>query len=319
MPRIVVPDDFPVVLGGRAAMDRLRSLGDVRYYDCRPEGEPALIERIGEAEVVVNIRAYSKFTRPVFAAARTLRLVSVWGTGTDNIDLPAARDHGVTVTNTPHTATDAIAEHTLALTLAVARKLTALDRAVKQGGWPREFLTLLAGKTLGIVGTGAIGCRMAQISRGIGMRVIAWSFHPSDEKAERFGFRYVALDELLSTADVVSLHVRLSPSTERMIGANELARMKPTAFLVNSARGAVVDHTALVQALAAKRISGAGLDVLPTEPVPADDPILKLDNVLLTPHNAGQSPEVLDRGLDLAVENVAAFLAGRPQNIVAGP
>ncbi len=319
MVHIVVPDDFPVVLGARTALEELRSLGDVRYYDSHPAGEAELIERVREADVVVNIRGSTHFTGQVFAAARKLSLIFIWGTGTDNVDLAAARDRGVAVTNTPNTATDSIAEHALALLFAVARRLPQLDAAVKAGGWPRAELTELRGKTLGIVGTGVIGTRTAELGRAIGMDVIAWSFHMDPAKANRIGLRYVELDRLLQVSDAVSIHLRLSPRTQGIIGAQELARMKPTAILVNTARGAIVDHAALVAALREGKIAGAGLDVFPNEPIPPDDPITRLDNVVLTPHLAGQVPEALDRGLHLAVENVQQFLGGRLQNVVVKP
>ncbi len=319
MATIAIPDDFPVVIGGRAALERIRALGDVRYFDAPAAGEDDLIERIGDADIVVNIRSRTRFTPRVLGAARRLKLLAVWGTGTDNIDLAAARDCGVTVSNTPNTATESIAEHTLALMFTVARRLVELDAAVKAGEWPRAELTQLAGKTLGIVGTGAIGTRTAELGRVIGMRVLAWSFRVDLAKAIRLGFQYVDLDHLLSVSDVVSIHLRLSPRTQGLIGAAQLARMKPGAILVNTARGAIVDSAALADALRERRIAGAGLDVFEQEPLPAGDPITRLPHVVLTPHLAGQVPEALERSLNMVADNIAAFLHGRPSNVVVRP
>jgi D-3-phosphoglycerate dehydrogenase len=316
MPRIVCPDDYPTILRVRPAFARLGTLGDLTHYDSKAETEAELIRRISGFEVVVNIRSFSKFTAGVFKAATDLKMLSIWGTGTNHVDLEAAAAAGVTVTSTPDTATDAIAEHSVALMLAVNRKLIELDRAVKNGQWPREFLTLACGKTLGIVGTGAIGLRTAVLGRGLGMNVIAWSRNADPDKAAAAGFRYVELDELLSTSDVVSVHLRLTEETEGFISAERLSKIKPSAILVNTARGAVVDEPALAAALADGRLAGAGLDVFGSEPIAAGDPILGLDNVVLTPHNAGQSTEVLDRGFDMAVDNVARYLAGEPVNVV---
>jgi D-3-phosphoglycerate dehydrogenase len=266
---------------------------------------------------VVNIRAYCKFTAEVLKACAAMKHLAVWGTGTDNIDLSAAKGLGIAVTNTPNTATEAVAEHGLGLMLAVARKVPQLDAQVKQGTWLRGMLTQLSGKTLGIIGTGVIGLRMAQLGKGIGMHVIAWTLHPDESKAQAIGFRYLpTMGEVLQKADVVSLHLRYSPDTERLIGAPELALMKPTAILVNTARGQLVDQQALYAALRDATIAGAGLDVFEHEPLDPHHPLLTLPNVVLSPHTAGTTPEALMNGLNLCAANVVAFLEGRPQNRV---
>lgn len=314
-PLIVVPDDAPAVLGRSAALDRLRTIAEVRYFDSLPQSGTELVERIRDADIVVNIRSSCRFTSEVFEACPKLRLLSIWGTGTDNIDLPAAQDHGITVTNTPGVAASSVAEHALALLLAVAHRIVPQDSAVRAGSWPRGDALVLQGKTAGVIGLGAIGRRFAQISRGIGMRVLAWSFHPKPLD----GVELVSLDDLLRASDVVSLHVRLSDQTERMIGAREFALMKPGAILINTARGAIVDEPALIQALSTGQIAAAALDVFSTEPLPAGHPITKLPNVVLTPHSAGITPEALEAGLQLAVTNVASFLSASPSNVVIAP
>jgi phosphoglycerate dehydrogenase-like enzyme len=314
-PLIVVPDDAPAVLGRSSALDRLRALAEVRYFSSLPQSATELVERVRDADIVVNIRSSCRFTKEVFEACPKLRLLSIWGTGTDNVNLPAAQDRGITVTNTPGVAASSVAEHGLALLLAVAHRVVQQDLAVRAGAWPRGDALVLQGKTVGVIGLGAIGRRFAELSRGIGMRVLAWSFHPKPLD----GVELVSLDDLLSGSDVVSLHVRLSDKTERMMGPREFERMKPRAILINTARGAVVDETALIQALSTGRLSGAGLDVFSTEPLPAGHPITKLPNVVLTPHSAGITPEALEAGLQLAVANVASFLAGSPANVVIGP
>jgi len=314
--RIVVPDDYPPVLSGTEALERLRALGKVTLFDTRPGSVTELLARTSEAPIVVNIRAYCRFTEEVLAQSPSLRLISVWGTGVDNIDLVSATRLGVLVTNTPNTSTEAVAEHALALMLAVARRITVIDRQVREGRWVRGLVNQLNGKTLGIVGTGAIGVQMARLGKGIGMKVQAWTLHPSSERAESVGFRYVSLEELLKTSDVVSLHLRLSKDTERLIDASKLALMKPTAILVNTARGGLVDQEAIIEALTSNRIAGAGLDVYEREPLDPSCPLLNLENVVLTPHSAGQTREALDRGLNMAVDNVAAYLRGAPENVV---
>jgi D-3-phosphoglycerate dehydrogenase len=294
------------------AFQILRERTDVEYFDTLPGSEERLIERIREADIVINVRSSSKFTARVFETCTRLRLVSVWGTGTDNIDLAAAAKRRVTVTNTPGVSAFSVAEHALALMLAVARRIPAQDGAVRGGAWPRGQGVELRGKTLGIVGLGAIGRRFAELGRAIGMRVVAWTMHPD----AALGFELVELDELLRSSDVVSLHVRLSPQTAGMVGPREFGLMKQSAILVNTARGPIVDETAMLEALASKRIAGAGLDVFTAEPLPAGHPLAKLPNVVLTPHSAGITPEALEAGLQLAVSNVWSFLEGMPANVV---
>ncbi len=306
MLKIVVPDDWPPVLASSPSFQTLRESVQVDYFDTLPGSEDGLIERIRDAEAVINVRSSCKFTANVFAACPRLRLVSVWGTGTDNVDLAAARKHGVKVANTPGVAAASVAEHALALMLAVSRGIPAQDAAVRAGTWPRGQSIELRGKTLGIMGLGAVGRRFAELGQAIGMSVIVWTIHPNP----RLGFSFVDFDTLLRSSDVVSLHVRLSPQTVNLIGPRELAWMKPSAILINTARGAVVDETALIQALTEKKIYGAGLDVFTTEPLPRDHPLTKLPNVVLSPHSAGITPEALEAGLAMAVSNVLKFLAG---------
>jgi D-3-phosphoglycerate dehydrogenase len=317
---IAVPDDFPSVFAGTPAEERARKLGEVRVFTERgADDERELIRRIGGARAAINIRAHARFGDGVFAACPALKLVSVWGTGTDNIDVHAAGMRGVTVCNTPGINAFAVAEHALTLMLTVARKIPLLDAETRQGRWPREMLTQLVGKTLGVFGMGAIGARVATLGRGIGMTVLGWSAQGDEARIRAAGARPATKDEILQTADVVSLHVRLTPETRGFLGKKELGLMKRTAILVNTGRGPLVDRDALVAALKEHRLLGAGLDVFHQEPLPADDPIAALPNVVCSPHNAGQTPEVIRDGLLAAVENVENFLRGKPTNLVVAP
>ena len=305
MPTVHIPDDAPPVLRSSAVWPELAARAELAYHDTLPGSEERLIERIRDAEIVLNIRSSQKFTERVFQACPKLRMVSVWGTGTDHIDLAAAERHGVTVTNTPGVSAISIAEHTLALLLAVARRIPQIDRATRAGEWPRGRSVELHGKTCGIVGLGAIGRQFARLAEGIGMRVVAWTMRP------RPGDPIVPLDELYRTSDVITLHLRLSDQTEGMLGPEQFARMKPGAILINTARGAIVQEAALLDALRSGRIAGAGLDVFATEPLPQGHPLTALENVVLTPHCAGITPEALEAGLRMSVENIWAFLEGR--------
>ena len=305
---IVVPDDFPSVFEGSAAHERAAALGELRVYTERgADDEAELARRIGTARVAVNIRAHARFTEAVFRACPELRLISIWGVGTDNIDQEAAARHGVTVCNTPGANAYAVAEHAIALMLAVARKIPQIDREMRGGAWPREMLTQLYGKTLGVFGTGAIGARAAELGRGLGMEVLTWSARRDTPAAK---------DNILRRADVVTLHVRLTPATQGFVARREFGLMKPGAILVNTGRGALVERDALLAALAAGSVAGAGLDVFHDEPLKAGDPLLACANAVLSPHNAGQTPEVRRDGLLRAIENVGNFLAGRPTNVV---
>ncbi len=317
---IVVPDDFPSVFNGTEAHERAKKLWEVRVFTERgADDERELIRRIGPARVAINIRAHARFSNTVFSACPALKLVSVWGTGTDNIDLHGAGMRGITVCNTPGINAFAVAEHALTLMLAVARKITVLDAEMRQGRWPREMLTQLLGKTLGVFGLGAIGSRMAALGRAIGMSVLGWSAQGDGARNRTAGARPASKEEILRTADVVSLHMRLTPETRGFIGRKEIALMKPTAILVNTGRGALVDRDVLLSALRERRILGAGLDVFHQEPLQPDDPVLSLPNVVCSPHNAGQTPEVIRDGLLAAVANVENFLKGKPTNLVVAP
>jgi len=315
--KIVVPDDFPPALTGSAAEPRLRAIGDVTVHTERGADQQAeLIRRIGDAEVVVNIRAHARFTDGVLAGCPRLRLISIWGTGTDNVDLEACRARGVAVTNTPGVNAHAVAEHTVALMLAITRRIPAMDRDVRGNQWPRGLLVQLEGQTVGLIGLGAIGGRVAQLLQPFGVRLLATTYGPDAGRAAAVGARHVPVETLLRESDIVSLHLRLSADTQGYLGRSHLALMKPTAFLVNTARGGLVDKAALVDALREGRIAGAALDVFHEEPIPAGDPILGLPNVVLTPHNGGMTHEVIDAGLLRAVENIQHFLSGRPRDVV---
>src|SRR5215510_3720703 len=207
---IVIPDDAPPVMAPSDAAARLRN-HEHRLYPTLPADARDLVARIGDADAVINIRASTRFTAAVLADCPNLRLISIWGTGTDHVDLAAAKARGIAVTNTPAVSAVAVAEHTISLMFAVARQTVTIDRAVRAGEWPRAMVQQLHGKTLGVIGTGAIGREVARLGAGIGMNVIAWSFHL------RGDYTWVTLEDLFRRADVVSVHVRQSPWTIGMI------------------------------------------------------------------------------------------------------
>ena len=310
-PRITIPDDYPRAISGTEVEDRVKALGKIKIYNNKAETREELTDRIKASEAIIYIRAYTHLDREVLTCCPKLKLISIWGTGTDNVDLEAARELGITVTNTPGANALAVAEHTMALLVSVARQIPYLDHEIRQGNWPRGEMVQLNNKILGLIGLGAIGKYVARMAKGFGMDVIAWTFRPTEERAKESGVRFVSKSELLKDADVVSLHLRLSDETREFLKKEDFDLMKPTAFLVNTARGGLVETDALYNALQSKKIAGAALDVFDQEPLPAGDILATLPNVVMTPHNAGMTPEAIINGLMMTVENVEAFLSDR--------
>lgn len=315
--KVCIPDNFPVVYSeDHPELLPLRERGEVVLCSTRHESPADLINRLRGATAAINVRAYSKFTDEVFAALPELRFLTVMGTGTDNIDLEAASRRGVVVSNTPTAPTISVAEHALALTLALTKNLVPMHNALVGGTWKHLPGVELRGKTFGFIGLGIIAAELAPCIRALGMRAIGWSLTRDEARAERLGVELADFDDVLRHSDVVSLHLRASPQTESIIGERELALMKTGAYLINTGRGALVDEAALVRALREKRIAGAGLDVFRTEPLPADSPFVGLENVILTPHVGWVTDAGIDRMARHPVENIIAFLEGKPQFVV---
>lgn len=314
--RIVIPDDFPPVYQGHTELISLTPYGEVVLHADRAACPEELIERLRGAAATINVRSYSRFDAALLKELPDLRVISILGTGTDNVDLEAATHQGVVVTNTPGASTVSVAELTFALMIAAARHVPLVDSAVRSGRWKHVEGIELRGKTLGLVGLGTIGQEVASMARTFGMKVVAWSPTLDEERARRVGAVLIPLEELLTSSDVVSLHVRASSQTIGMIGVGELAMMKPTAILINTARGALVNEAALADALGSGRLASAGLDVYVQEPLPADSPLLGLENVVLSPHMGWVTTEASARLRQMPVDNLIAFFEGRPVNVV---
>jgi D-3-phosphoglycerate dehydrogenase len=313
---IVIPGDDPVQIQGSPHLDRLRQYGQVILYTDRPADAEEKVRRAHDAVCLINSRGSVTWPGDLLRRLPRLRVISTCSIGTDAIDLRAARELGIVVSNIPGRTAPIVAEHTLALMLAVARRAWYQTNELKHGRWTLRDNVTLRGRMLGIVGSGSIGAEVARLGRAIGMDVQAWTFHPSAERAAHLGLRFVPLDELLRTSDVISLHVKLTDESRGLIGAREFAMMKPWALFINTARGAVVETAALVAALNSGHLGGAGIDVFDVEPIPSDHPLLACEQVVLTPHNADLTPEGMDILNGGAVDNVIAFLEGRPQNRV---
>jgi glycerate dehydrogenase len=303
--------DF-ATMGPDVETSALEQLVHANYF---PFSDPEDIpERIAQAEIVLVNKA--RLNRAMIVGARQLRLIVLSATGTDNVDVAAAREHGVAVANIRDYCSTALAQHVCALILALTQHVGRYDALVKSGAWQqsKSFALFdypirdLTGCTLGIVGYGSLGQAAARIGGTLGMRVLV-SARP---KSAVVPAGRVAFETLLEQADVLSLHCPLTDATRHLIGAPELKRMKSDAILINTARGGLVDDEALAAALRSGEIGGAGIDVLPVEPPPDDQPLLALDipNLILTPHIAWAARESRQRALDQVVENIADFLDG---------
>lgn len=295
---------------------RLEALGELEIYKNVPLSNDEFIERIKDAEIVI-VGRYGVDAKAISSAPK-LKMISLWQTGFDNVDIEIATERGVIVSNVPSYAFDSVAEFVFALSLNLLRRVHLADMNLREGlfDWRHYVGNQLMSKTIGVLGTGEIGKRVIQIAHGFNMNVLSVTAHPSPEKAKALGVKFVDLDTLLSESDIVTLHVPLTTETEHMISARELAKMKPTAVLINTARGKVVDEAALIEALKEKKIAGAGLDVFEKEPLPMNSPLLAMNSVVLTPHIAFLSEESLDECTYISIENVEMFMQGKPQNVV---
>jgi len=317
--QIVVLDGY-ALNPGDLSWDDLKALGPTTIYDRTPIAET--VARIADSEIVLTNKAV--VSREIIEQSPRLRYVGVLATGYNIVDVAEARRCGIIVTNVPDYATMSVVQmvfgHLLNLTLRVADH----GRGVAAGRWTqcKDFaywdypLVELAGLTMGIVGFGRIGRAVATTAQAFGMNVLAYTPHPPREALA--GVRFVELDELFGQSDAVSLHCPLTPTTQNLVNSERLAMMKRSAYLINTGRGPLVDEAALAAALQAGRIAGAGVDVLTTEPPPASNPLLTARNCCITPHIGWATQAARQRLLQVAVENVRAFLAGRPQNVVNG-
>jgi phosphoglycerate dehydrogenase-like enzyme len=315
MIRIGVLDDYMNIAQVIADWDRLADRARVDFYQDHLTDRAALLERLRPYEVLVIMRERTPFPRDLLALLPELKLLVSTSVRNKSVDLAACAEHGVLVC---HTEPGPIptAEHTWALILGLAKNIPAEDRATREGQWGVKTGIGLSGKVLGVVGLGKLGSRVAQIGALFGMQVIAWSPNLTDARAGEIGVERVGKDELMSRADFITVHVVLSERSRGLIGADDIARMKPSAYLINTARGPIVDENALVRAIQSGAIAGAGLDVFATEPLPANDPLRTLPNSIITPHTGGfirDNYELWYRG---AVEDIEAWLNGKPIRVL---
>lgn len=310
-PRVFVTRRLP---GG--AIEFLAQAAEVDVWEGDlPPTPPELARRAADCDGLLCLLT-DRVDAALLDAAPRLRAVSNMATGYDNIDIAAATQRGVLVTRTPGVLSQTVAEFTIALMLAAARRVVEGDRHVRRGEWktwgPQVLLGQdLRGATLGIIGMGGIGQAVARLARAFGMRIVYFSRTPKPALERRYRMEFTSLDALLRQSDFVTLHAPLTPETKGIIGEGTLHFMKPTAILINTARGPLVDQAALYRALKGGHIAAAALDVTDPEPISPDDPLLTLDNVIITPHIASASAATRSRMAMLAAENLITALAGR--------
>ncbi|MBU6401139.1 MAG: phosphoglycerate dehydrogenase [Verrucomicrobia bacterium] len=305
-------------VAGQAAVALLRDAGCHLSVPPRPGPLPLdeLLARLPGADAV--FASMDPFTATVLAspAAATLKIISRWGVGYDAIDVPAATREGIVIAYTPGLLDDAVADYAFALLLALARRVHLGHLTMSQGAWTPTWGHDVAGKTLGILGCGRIGQAVARRATGFNLRLLGCDVAPTPE-AERGGIQFVSLDELLARSDFVSLHAALTPQNRGLIGETQLRRMKPSAYLVNTARGALIDETALSRALTEGWIAGAALDAFATEPLSSDHPLRQAPNLLLTPHQASFARDTGERVSLAAAQAIVDLMHGqRPRRVV---
>ena len=305
--RVAVLDDIHDAWNSTAGIRRLRERAVVQIFT-RGFGDPSALR--GFDALIAN-RERTRFTRELLMQLPDVRIIVQTGNHANHIDFVAAREHGITVARASAGYSIGAAELAIGLAIAVMRGIPAHDAAVRRGTWPTPSTPVLHGKTLGIVGFGGVGRHVARLGAAFGMRVLAWSPRLTDARAASEGVERKELDDLLTESDVVSIHASLTPSSRELIDAQRIGLMKPTAYLVNTARGPIVDEAALVAALRDGRIAGVGLDVFDIEPLPANHPLLTLPNVVVSPHIGWPTDDGYEKFAAAACDVLVAFMDGR--------
>ncbi len=306
------------VLISESQIKKLKMLGNVSIYNKRLMNANDLIQLIKNINILI-ITAWVGITREVLKNSKNLKMISVWSTGYDNVDLGAATKHGIIVSNAPAYGTSAVSEHVFALILALSKKLIPIRKDIQKGNWlwGKCRNILLKDKTLGIVGVGRIGSKVAKLASVFEMKIIALNQYTSNKKdVADLDIEYVDLPDLMKKSDIISIHLPLIRNTKKIIGKKELSLMKKDALLINTARGKLIDEKELIKILKENKIAGAGLDCLDKEPPEKDNPLLKMERVIITPHSAVHDDESMWLCTEICIENVKKFIDGRPQNVV---
>ncbi|HEY7049590.1 MAG TPA: D-2-hydroxyacid dehydrogenase family protein [Jatrophihabitantaceae bacterium] len=314
MPTLTILDDYQHVALTSADWAPVQAHYSIEVLD-EHIAESSLVERLAASEVVVAMRERTPFPARVLSQLPALRLLVTTGLSNASIDVAAAQDHGVTVCGTTSTGSP-VPEMTIGMIIALTRNFVAEDAAVRAGGWQHTIGPGLAGSTLGVVGLGRLGVPVARLAQALGMSVIAWSPHLTPERAEPHDVRAVSKETLFGESDVITIHMPLSDASRGLISAADLARMKPTAYLINTSRGPIVDEAALIDVLRSRRIAGVGLDVYDVEPLPVDHPLRSLPNTLLLPHIGYVTTDQYRTWYGQVVEDIVAWIDGAPVRVL---
>lgn len=317
-PKVYITRDLP-----ERGLKKIKEHFDAEVWpEYAPPPKKVIVDKVATVDALVSLLS-DKIDPEVFNVAPKLKIVSQLAVGFDNIDIAEATRRGIYVTNTPEVLTDTTADFAWALLMTIARRVVEADKYVRTGKWKVSWHpAMLSGRdiygaTIGIIGAGRIGYAVAKRAKGFDMRVLFYDVIPRPEMEKDFGAKKVDLDTLLKESDFVSVHVPLMKETHHLVNAQKLSLMKKTAYLINNSRGPVVDEKALYEALRKGQIAGAGLDVFEQEPTPVDNPLLKLDNVVVAPHISSASLETRAKMSEMVAENLAAFFEGkRPPNLV---
>jgi phosphoglycerate dehydrogenase-like enzyme len=305
--QVAILDDYQNVALSMADWSEVAARAEITVFNDHVADQGDLVERLAPFDVVCVMRERTPLPRGVIERLPRLKMIASTGPFNASIDMAAAEDHGIHV-GTTGGYVESTVELTWALILAAGRRIVDESRSVRTGGWQTSVGLQLGGSVLGVLGLGRIGARVARVGKAFGMDVIAWSTNLTPDAAEKADATYVSKDELFSRADVLTVHLVLSERTRGLVGADELALMNPTALLVNTSRGPIVDEAALVDALRSQRIAGAGLDVFDTEPLPAGHPLRSLDTVVATPHIGYVADRVYRTFYGETADNIARWL-----------
>ena len=307
--KVTVLDDYQRAFELTDAIQRLRTKAEVQILTDKLPTEAALAETLRGSQAIIPVRERTKFTASLFEQLPDLEYISQTGNHAYHVDMEAATRRGVVVSLAP--GGNSTTELTFGLMLAVMRRIPQSDAAMRRREWPLVLGYVLKGKTLGILGLGKIGTEVAAVARAFGMNVIAWGPTLTKERAARSGVTFISLEEVLKTADVISIHLALSEQSKNLLNEARLRLMKKSAYLINTARGAIVDEPALIKILREKAIAGAALDVFVQEPLPKNHPLPELDNVLLTPHLGWPTDSGFEGFAENAVTNILDYMEGK--------
>ncbi len=307
--KVTVLDDYQRAFASTDAIKRLREKAEVQILTEKLSSDAAVVEALRGSQAIIPVRERTKLTAALLERLSGLEYISQTGNHVYHVDMEAATRRGIVVSLAP--GGNSTTELAFGLMLALMRRIAQTDQAIRRGEWPLVLGYVLKGKTLGILGLGKIGTEVAAIARAFGMHVIAWGPTLTHERAARSGASFLPLEEVLKTADVVSVHLALSEQSKNLLSEARLRLMKKSAYLVNTARGAIIDEAALVKLLREEAIAGAALDVFVHEPLPKDHPLLALDNVVLTPHLGWPTDSGFEGFAENAVTNIVDYMAGK--------